>query len=156
MQDPTELHEAASLGNKKLLDKLLADGQYDVDSEDWTYERRTPLHVAIESGKLNCVRTLLVSGADAGAKTKSGMTPVHMAAEQDNIKILQILLEYDAPIDQEDESGATPLDIAKTYGNKKCEQFLAEALRALREKRNSEQPLNDPSNENNNSLNKKM
>ena len=52
MQDPTELHEAASLGNKKLLDKLLADGQYDVDSEDWTYERRTPLHVAIESGEV--------------------------------------------------------------------------------------------------------
>ena len=51
MNDPTELHEAASLGNKKLLKTLLVEGHYDVDSEDWTYERKTPLHVAVERGK---------------------------------------------------------------------------------------------------------
>lgn len=51
MNDPTELHEAASLGNKRLLQTLLVEGHYDVDSEDWTYERKTPLHVAVERGK---------------------------------------------------------------------------------------------------------
>ena len=50
MEDPTELHEAASLGNCVLLEKLLVQGQYDIDSEDWTYNRKTPLHVAVESG----------------------------------------------------------------------------------------------------------
>ena len=50
MEDPTELHEAASLGNYDLLEKLLLKGQYDVDSEDWTNEKKTPLHIAVESG----------------------------------------------------------------------------------------------------------
>ena len=52
MEDPTELHEAASLGDYELLENLLLKGQYDVDSEDWTYERKTPLHVAVESGEV--------------------------------------------------------------------------------------------------------
>lgn len=51
MEDPMELHEAASLGLKDLLENLLLDGQYDVDSEDLTYEKKTPLHVAVEQGE---------------------------------------------------------------------------------------------------------
>ena len=52
MEDPTELHEAAWLGKHELLEHLLLDGQYDIDSEDWTYEKKTPLHVAVEAGDI--------------------------------------------------------------------------------------------------------
>lgn len=52
MDDPLELHEAASLGRKDLLEKLLEEGQYDIDSEDWTNERKTPLHIAVETGEI--------------------------------------------------------------------------------------------------------
>ncbi len=51
MNDPTELHEAASVGNRRLLESLLVQGHYDIDSEDWTNGKKTPLHVAIERGK---------------------------------------------------------------------------------------------------------
>ena len=61
MEDPTELHEAASLGNHELLETLLLQGQYDVDSEDWTYGRKTPLHVAVESGEIFQNLTQLLS-----------------------------------------------------------------------------------------------
>eukprot|EP00794_Sanderia_malayensis_P004827 gene4827-5459_t len=83
MNDPTELHEAASNGSKKLFEKLLVLGQYDVDSEDWTNGRKTPLHVAVERGHLSCVRILLLNGADPVARTRSGMTPAHLAAENE-------------------------------------------------------------------------
>ena len=60
MNDPAELHEAAALGQKRHLENLLAQGHYDIDSEDWTWSKRTPLHVAVEQGnKTHNVEPLL-------------------------------------------------------------------------------------------------
>eukprot|EP00112_Aurelia_sp_Birch-Aquarium-sp1_P000331 Seg1028.2 transcript_id=Seg1028.2/GoldUCD/mRNA.D3Y31 product="Ankyrin repeat domain-containing protein 66" protein_id=Seg1028.2/GoldUCD/D3Y31 len=142
MNDPTELHEAASLGNKRLLQTLLVEGHYDVDSEDWTYERKTPLHVAVERGQLNCVKLLLFHGADPASRTRSGLTPAHFAAESGDIKCLQALMAYDAPIDLEDDSGTTPLDLARTYSQKRCCRFLEKAIEILQQKENYEYALN--------------
>lgn len=46
----TELHEAASRGDVDKMQTLLLTGNVDVDSEDWDYGRRTPLHVAASAG----------------------------------------------------------------------------------------------------------
>eukprot|EP00794_Sanderia_malayensis_P004838 gene4838-5471_t len=103
MNDPTELHEAASNGSKKLLEKLVLLGHYDVDSEDWANGRKTPLHVAVERGHLSCVRILLLNGADPVVRTRSGMTPAHLAAENGDLKCLKALMGYDASLDLQDD-----------------------------------------------------
>eukprot|EP00794_Sanderia_malayensis_P004830 gene4830-5462_t len=129
MNDPTELHEAASNGSKKLLEKLVLLGHYDVDSEDWTNGRKTPLHVAVERGHLSCVRVLLLNGADPVARTRSGMTPAHLAAENGDLKCLKALIGYDASLDLQDDSGVTPLRLAEIYGHGELADYLSNSLR---------------------------
>ena len=87
---------------------------------------QTPLHAAVEAGKIGAVRQLLAHGADVSTNFHSGNTSLHFAATSD---IVEALLEAGADVNAKDEEGNTclhflftvnhqpiqPSDIEKTF-----------------------------------------
>lgn len=59
-----------------------------------------------------CVRLLLAQGADAKAKTGSGLTALHGAAYEGNPALVKLLLDAKAPVNVGDDRGFTPLMMA--------------------------------------------
>lgn len=78
-----------------LIDWLLAEG---IDPNAATVEGKTPLHVAIDTAKVEATRSLLAAGADANAPDWHGETPFYYAVvHQQNDTLLEILLQYHTP-----------------------------------------------------------
>lgn len=67
----TLLHRAVSTGEDEALIKLLIDNGADVNAKDGS--GRTPLHMAVDRGRLATVKLLVESGADLTAKAKGGI-----------------------------------------------------------------------------------
>jgi ankyrin repeat protein len=73
----------------------------------------TPLHIAVETDRLDLVEYLLVAGAEPNLKTNlTDLTPLHLAAESASPEILAILLERDAECDVLDRHDNSPLHLA--------------------------------------------
>lgn len=70
----TMLIEAASIGDVKEVKELLATGCVNVNCHD--YDRRTPLHLAVNNCHPQVVDILLSSGADPKFQDRWGNTPV--------------------------------------------------------------------------------
>jgi ankyrin repeat protein len=139
----TPLHWAAVIGDKGLVELLLAKGAA-VDPRDdnlWTPLHRaafwgrlqaaelllakgaevdakdiigrTALHVLGEDDKA-LAELLLAKGADVNAKDNAGDTPLHWRAPYSGIEVAQLLLNKGAKVNEKDNNGKTPLDIAQT------------------------------------------
>ena len=72
----------------------------------------TPLHKAAESGDIQAVRDLIISGEKIDDRNRAGETPLHYAARFGNVEVLKLLIENAAKIDEVAENGSTPLHIA--------------------------------------------
>ena len=72
----------------------------------------TPLHKAAESGDIQAVRDLIISGEKIDDRNRAGETPLHYAARFGNMEVLKLLIENAAKIDEVAENGSTPLHIA--------------------------------------------
>jgi ankyrin repeat protein len=55
-------------------------------------DRWTPLHMAAQSGSVDCIELLLQHGANIEATTSDGSTPLHIAAANGPPKIITAIL----------------------------------------------------------------
>jgi ankyrin repeat protein len=59
-------------------------------------ERRTPLHAAVEYGRVGVIHVLLEHGANVGAEDNQGRTPFQLALALREYEILEVLIKHDA------------------------------------------------------------
>jgi hypothetical protein len=70
--------KAAAEGN---LAKLQALAKAGIDLGDWDYDKRTPLHLAAENGRLEVVKFIVELGIGLNEKDRWGSTPLNEAID---------------------------------------------------------------------------
>ncbi|KAG7228818.1 hypothetical protein INR49_008596 [Caranx melampygus] len=135
---------AARKGNLALLQLLLNSGRVDADCRD-SYGT-TALMVASYSGHYDCVKELIMQGADInyqreqghhdvvkllfefGAstelQTKDGATPLFLAAQEGHVTVIRQLLASGAKVNQAREDGTAPLWMAAQMGHSEVVKVL--------------------------------
>ncbi|KAK3404690.1 hypothetical protein EUGRSUZ_K01004 [Eucalyptus grandis] len=91
------LHVAASSESKHVMELILFHYPYLVTRKNSLED--TPLHVAVQDGRLEVTRKLICLRRDSEIvywKNKDGKSPLYLAAETGCMKILQLLLEVSA------------------------------------------------------------
>ncbi|MBV2145604.1 MAG: ankyrin repeat domain-containing protein [Wolbachia endosymbiont of Pissodes strobi] len=74
----------------------------------------TALHLAVTEKRIETVRELIKSGANANAEEYGNKcTPLHLACMVGKVEVVKELVEAGAEIEQEDECGMTAIDYAK-------------------------------------------
>jgi Ankyrin repeats (many copies) len=71
---------------------LLDRGDEDINPQ--TNDSSTPLHAAVECGRIEVVRVLLGHGADVDAEDKQGRTPFTLAKERRHDEVMKLLSEH--------------------------------------------------------------
>ncbi|XP_072324631.1 ankyrin repeat domain-containing protein 29 isoform X6 [Scyliorhinus torazame] len=115
----------ARKGNVTLLRLLLNSGRMDADCRDSVWSMNacqqqlgtTALMVASYCNHKDCVRELILQGANINIQRESGSTALYFAAQQGNDTVVKFLLEYGASTELSTKDGATPLSIASQYGH---------------------------------------
>jgi len=74
------------------------------------------LHLAIEGGKLECIKNLLSHGALEAPHPKEKL-PLHTAARAGSCDSMRLLLEAGAAINERGSRGRTPLHVAVRHGH---------------------------------------
>jgi ankyrin repeat protein len=140
-------HVAAVLGNKDLVDLLVANkAEYNIqdaaaigdlekvkvmlkDNPDLVFSRdfggNTALHWAATQGRTNIVKLLLANKADVNAKAnnKSGWTPLRMAVLSGNKDIVELLLAGGADVNARNKD-ETPLRFAESLNRRDIADLL--------------------------------
>jgi len=123
-----DLHEAAAAGASSRVEAILAVNQGSVNHRD--LQDATPLHYAAACGQIAVANTLLMKGADLGAKAPrlGDATPAHFAAgiadHKTALLMLGTIAGNGAPADARQADGESPLHIAAHHGH-------ADAVRLL-------------------------
>ncbi|NGX59942.1 MAG: Phosphocholine transferase AnkX [Chlamydiae bacterium] len=86
----------------------------------------TPLHEAVESGKLEDVELLIAMGSNVNARDQHGQTPLHLAADKGQMNVIEFLLKKSADINAETINGETPLHYAVIANRDEVVEFLIE------------------------------
>ncbi|XP_008836722.1 2-5A-dependent ribonuclease isoform X2 [Nannospalax galili] len=123
-EDSLLLIEAVKRQNIDEIHKLLATGADVNVSEDiggWT-----PLHNAVQCGRVDIVELLLRHGADPHQRKKNGATPFIIAGIQGDVKLLEIFLSKGADVNDCDSYGFTAFMEAAEYGRVEALRFLFE------------------------------
>jgi len=119
---PTPLRVVAAVDRidevSTLLERLRGEADNSVnqaDDEDWT-----PLHVAVEQGKTDCVSMLLKTTVEVNAPNMYGKTSLFLAAERGELGCVTALLAASADACQVDDNGQSPLGTAACRGKCAC------------------------------------
>lgn len=106
---------------------------------EWTdKESNSPLHLAVNSGDIDTVRTCLDFGAKVDALQENKSTALHFACAQGALPVVQLLLE--THLDRVPETGTnilmmkdilnmTPLHRAAMYDHAEVVRYLVEQVR---------------------------
>ncbi|XP_052056323.1 2-5A-dependent ribonuclease [Apodemus sylvaticus] len=116
------LIKAVNEGDVGRVQQLLeqgADANVCEESGGWT-----PLHNAVQTGKVDIVNLLLHHGADPHRRKKNGATPFIVAGINGNVDLLKILLSRGADINERDSNGFTAFMEAAEYGKVEALRFL--------------------------------
>ncbi|XP_056377724.1 ankyrin repeat domain-containing protein 29 isoform X3 [Hyla sarda] len=105
---------AARKGNLALLQLLLNSGRVDVDCRDST--GTTALMVASYAGHVQCVRELVLQGADINLQKDDGGTALLAACQHGHCRVAETLLKNGANMHDQLCDGATPLFLAAQGG----------------------------------------
>lgn len=107
------------------LQEYINSGQ-PIDLTEPANSNGTLLHIAVQSGHLECVRLLLTTGArrDILDYCGHGYLPIHSAVEGGYVEILKELI---ADKDAQSSDRSTALHIACKYGDLDCLRVLLEA-----------------------------
>lgn len=84
----------------------------------------TPLHVAVDSQRLDLVELLVDRGSDVNARSDSGRTPLHEAVLRSELPPLLCLVFAGADLGAVDQDGMTPLHWAAKLQKPKVVQAL--------------------------------
>uniref|UniRef100_A0A4W4GPM6 Ankyrin repeat and SOCS box protein 11 n=1 Tax=Electrophorus electricus TaxID=8005 RepID=A0A4W4GPM6_ELEEL len=102
------IHEAAKRGYTACVEVLLSHG---VNADIHLAGMGTPLYCACETRRLDCVRRLLILGADVHCG--HGLdTPLHAAVRACGVMEVELLLEHGADVKCRNSEDKTPLDMA--------------------------------------------
>lgn len=82
-----------------------------------SFDKGTPLHVAVRNGDIAKVERLLAADADVNAVDKYGWTPLHGAAYDGNAAAVAVLLAAGGDVNAVEKQGNTPLHRAALNGN---------------------------------------
>ncbi|XP_073778436.1 nuclear factor NF-kappa-B p105 subunit isoform X3 [Danio rerio] len=125
----TALHLAAQQKEDHIIHTLLK--HRDVEPLHTVYNTAglCPLHLAVLSNSLVCVRALLDAGVDVELQElSSGRTALHLATELGNLSLAGcLLLEGNAYVDSVTYNGSTALHIAAGRGSTKLSALLMAA-----------------------------
>ncbi|KAG4272987.1 hypothetical protein FPRO04_10067 [Fusarium proliferatum] len=110
----TPLHWAASRGDDKLTEELIAHGEVLINALD--HERRTALCLAIRNGCTTTVKILLQKGINPNIPDSERQTALHHAAQRGNEEITQILLDHNADPHIYDNNRVRPWQLAADKG----------------------------------------
>ncbi|KGJ95686.1 ankyrin repeat domain-containing protein [Thalassotalea sp. ND16A] len=114
---------AANLGNSATMNILLYKNSV-VDMPD--EEGYTPLLQSVINDCLECVKALLMKGADAELQSSNGNSALMLAA-QGKDKILQLILAQQVDIQSRNNQSQTPLLLAVKSNSLGCVKLLLEA-----------------------------
>ena len=110
-----DIHEAAKAGDLDRLQKVLGENASLVHSRD--KDEMTPLHHAVDTGKLEAASLLIKMGADVDAVNFKKETPLHTAAYEGNADAVKLLLEHHADPALREMRDRIPLFLACNWGN---------------------------------------
>uniref|UniRef100_A0A3Q3J875 Uncharacterized protein n=1 Tax=Monopterus albus TaxID=43700 RepID=A0A3Q3J875_MONAL len=113
---------AARKGNLALLQLLLNSGRVDADCRD-SYGT-TALMVASYSGHYECVKELIMQGADINYQRETGSTALFFASQQGHHDVVKLLFEFGASTEFQTKDGGTALTVASQYGHSKVVDTL--------------------------------
>ena len=82
----TDLHYAASGGQKEITELLFAEGA-DVNAKDES--GKTPLHWAAWRGHKEVAELLIANDADVNARKNNGITPLDLAVDKETTDLLR-------------------------------------------------------------------
>jgi ankyrin repeat protein len=86
----------------------------------------TPLHMALESGALDCCEALLMKGADVNVVDAQGNTTMHKAALGTNATFIHALIsQWGATFDRPNSNGELPIHYAALRGDHETIELLA-------------------------------
>ncbi|RVE73883.1 hypothetical protein OJAV_G00035920 [Oryzias javanicus] len=126
---------AAKGGNVALLQLLLNSGRVDADCRDSA--GTTALMVASHSGHYDCVKELIMQGADINYQRETGSTALFFSSQQGHHDVVKLLLEFGASTEFQTKDGGTALTVACQYGHPQVLDLL------LRNGANVHDKLND-------------
>src|ERR1700733_2864475 len=137
----TPLYYASLSKSSKIIRALLEKPDINVNASDIETELdrgNSPLHIAVISGNLKMVQTLLNHHqTDVNFANNIKRTPLHRAAYRNHQAILKELLKVGADINAQDSSGKTALALAKEFDQVESIELLtceAEKQKLRREK----------------------
>ncbi len=123
---PDEIHDAVRGGNLEKVRTLLETHSEWLNSAD--QNRKTPLHLALESGHINIARHLIDQGADINLKDADRAAPLHNAAYLGNLEMVDLLLKKGATsINEGNYREQKPLHLACEKGHPKVVTRLLDA-----------------------------
>ncbi|QPC65816.1 hypothetical protein HYE67_008047 [Fusarium culmorum] len=125
-KNKTSLHLAAQKGFKRVVKKLLEDGEADssmADEDGWR-----PLHFACSAGHTAVVEELLAHEANPELTDSRGRNILHIASTCGHIATFQHIVErYPKLLEQSTtRSGMTPLHLAVWWGNEQTVKVCLE------------------------------
>jgi hypothetical protein len=110
----SSLHSACAGGNYAIVKELLG---FKAKIEARTNKGQTPLHLAVYSGSLECVRELLKYHADVNVSTlHEKATPLHIACQRQGAQIAQLLIHHGADVNARNIIQRTPLHLTAETG----------------------------------------
>jgi ankyrin repeat protein len=97
--------------------RLLVEAGADVNRPSQNSFRVTPLHSAIESGKIELLDLLLAHGAAADPEEFLGATPLHAAAGRGQREMAHKLIAAGADPHRKTQDGKNAADLARQFGH---------------------------------------
>ncbi|KAL1775371.1 2-5A-dependent ribonuclease isoform X1 [Sigmodon hispidus] len=123
-EDNYLLIEAVKTAHVDRIQQLLesgADANVCEDTGGWT-----PLHNAVQLGRVDIVELLLHHGADPHQRKRNGATPFITAGIYGDVRLLQIFLDRGADVNEYDSNGFTAFMEAAENGKIEALRFLFE------------------------------
>ncbi|EHB12678.1 E3 ubiquitin-protein ligase MIB1 [Heterocephalus glaber] len=116
----------SAFGDEGAVIEVLHRGSADLNARN--KRRQTPLHIAVNKGHLQVVKTLLDFGCHPSLQDSEGDTPLHDAISKKRDDILAVLLEAGADVTITNNNGFNALHHAALRGNPSAMRVLLSKL----------------------------
>jgi ankyrin repeat protein len=105
-------------------ESLMTEDDNTEQQESISHEKEYFLHDAVNTGDINCIRSLLETGHDVNEMNKSQNSPLHLAAYRGDLSAIVTLVENGAEVHSTNMYDETPLNICCSKDFTRCIDFL--------------------------------